>query len=609
MNLSVLILTKNEQVNIAECLKSVAFSNDVVVYDSFSNDRTLEIAKQFPNVTVVQRKFDNWATHQNWGVRNIPFKNPWVLYVDADERVPQDLAEELQRLASADSPFSAYRVRRKDYFMGTWLKRSQLYPTWIVRFFKPEKISYERLVNPIAVVDGQTGELDGHLIHFPFSKGLLPWFERHNSYSSFEAVELRKPGTERPSLRELFTNDANDRRNALKRLFYSMPMRSAIRFFYLTLVRLGVLEGRAGMRYSAMISMYEYWISIKMKERLHQWRARTDTAAGMMLMVKSPVSETANPPSINVIIPTYNEASHIAESVKNALKLGPVFVLDSFSTDGTQQMARDAGATVVEHTFENYSRQKNWGLDNLPLTGDWVFILDADERITPELALEIKAAASDPNAADGYFVNRVVIMMGRAIRHGGMLPSWNLRFFKRGKCRYEDRTVHEHMVCDGRTDYLKYPMLHIRRESISEYLAKHIRYADMESDEWIKIRLGSDRSARAHRLFRDLPRYRLYLRRDYWPSVPFKPLVRFIYMYIFRLGFLDGGPGWHLACLMASYEYMISLLYSEKRQLMKEGRLAIDPGTGRVVAQAPHVAIEGLNIPRANPGTGQAPAG
>ncbi len=280
-------------------------------------------------------------------------------------------------------------------------------------------------------------------------------------------------------------------------------------------------------------------------------------------------------PLIDVMIPTFNEAAHIRETVENALKIGRVFVLDSLSTDGTQEIARKAGAIVVEHKFENYSRQKNWGLDNLQFTGKWIFILDADERITPELSREIKKIATSDATEVGYFVNRVVIMMGREIRHGGLYPSWNLRFFRRGLCRYEDRAVHEHMVADGKTGYCKHLMLHIRRESISEYLTKHIRYADLESDEWVKMHMGEGKEARAGRLFRDILKYRLWLRRDIWPRTPMRPLIRFLYMYVWKLGFLDGKPGWHLAMLMASYEYMIGLLYDEKLVQLKEGTLKI----------------------------------
>lgn len=269
-------------------------------------------------------------------------------------------------------------------------------------------------------------------------------------------------------------------------------------------------------------------------------------------------------PSISVMIPTLNESVHIAETVANASTIGDVFVLDSCSTDGTQELASEAGATVVEHEFENYSRQKNWGLDNLPFTGDWIFILDADERITPQLRDELFRTLSDPGAAQGYYVNRVVVFMGRKILSGGLYPSWNLRCFKRGSCRYEDRAVHEHMLCDGRTEYLKELMIHIRRESISEYLAKHIKYADIESDEWIKVRLRSGTAAKASTLFPKFQGIRQWLRRDLWPRMPARPILRLVYMYFVRFGFLDGRAGLHLAFLMASYEYMITLLYKQK---------------------------------------------
>jgi glycosyltransferase involved in cell wall biosynthesis len=241
-----------------------------------------------------------------------------------------------------------------------------------------------------------------------------------------------------------------------------------------------------------------------------------------------------------------------------------VFVLDSLSTDGTQELARRAGATVVEHPFVDYSAQKNWGLDHLPFRGVWIFILDADERITPGLREDIVRKVSSRDGTNGYFINRSLLFMGRVIRHGGLYPSWNLRLFRRGKARYEDRAVHEHVVCTGKTDYMHHEMLHVRRESITHYLEKHIRYADMESDEWLKWKLGHSRNAPTRELFKDALRVRQWVRRNIWPRLPMRPLWRFIYMYFFRFGFLDGGAGWHLAELMACYQFMISLLYRDK---------------------------------------------
>ncbi|CAN5799990.1 hypothetical protein BH11PLA1_BH11PLA1_13480 [soil metagenome] len=590
---SVLVLTKNEEVNIEACLRTLDFSDDIVVLDSFSTDRTVEISKTFPNVRVVQRKFDTWSKHSNWALENIPFKHPWVYYSDADERVTPELRQEV--IAVANNPAGthvAYRLRYRNMFLGRWIRRGGLYPVWIIRLFQPDKIRYEdREVNAHPVMQGSLGDLHEHFTHFSFNKGLVPWFVKHNSYSdmeSKEAVRVIGSGEFGTRVRQLVSREPGVARRALKDLSFYLRLRFFARFFYMYFLRLAFLDGNAGLHYALMISMYEYWIEIKIRERRFSWRERTERTVGEMLgAMRGHPEHPPSSPRIDIMIPTFNEAAHIRETVLNARALGNVYVLDSFSTDGTQQLARDAGATVVEHKFENYSKQKNWGLENLPFKGEWVFILDADERITPELAAELRRVGADPKAAEGYFVNRVVIMMGRAIRHGGMLPSWNLRFFKRGSCRYEDRSVHEHMMCDGRTEYLRHLMLHIRRETISEYIAKHIRYADMESDEWIKMRVGSDQAARANRLFRDLPRYRLYLRRDYWPFVPAKPMVRFVYMYIFRLGFLDGSAGWHLACLMGCYEYMISLLYREKRHRLQEGLLTLDPASGAVRSGQP----------------------
>ncbi len=277
------------------------------------------------------------------------------------------------------------------------------------------------------------------------------------------------------------------------------------------------------------------------------------------------------PPRIEVMIITRDEAAHIADTVRNASQLGPVFVLDSFSTDGTQELARQAGATVVEHVFGSYAAQKNWGLGNLPFQAEWVIILDADERVAPALRDEILAIVASNPREDGFYVNRQPVFMGKPIRHGGLYPSWNLRLFRRGRASYEDRCVHEHMVCQGSTAYLRGHLIHIRYETISDYIAKHIRYADLESAEWVKMRLGRSSAAPEYSLFHGSLRFRQWFRRRVWPRLPCRPLGRFMHMYFFRLGFLDGRAGWRLAWLMACYEYMIGLLYREKLHVAPGG--------------------------------------
>lgn len=272
MNISILILTKNEESNIERCIESVSWSDDIVVFDSFSDDRTVERAEKL-GARVIQRKFDNWSAHQNWGVENIKFKHPWVYYTDADEICDDILREELLALDKVGDGFAAFQVRRKDFFMGRWLKRSQIYPTWITRVFRPEKIRYERLVNPVAVVDGETGSLDGHIIHYPFSHGVGHWFDRHNKYSDMEAKDLIGEVVGKFRFSELFSRDAATKRRALKTLAYRMPGRPLLMFGYLYFFRLGLLDGLPGFRYSVMRSMYEYMIDLKVAE--HRFKTKT----------------------------------------------------------------------------------------------------------------------------------------------------------------------------------------------------------------------------------------------------------------------------------------------------------------------------------------------
>lgn len=265
--ISTLILTKNEETNIAKCIRSIRWSDDIVVYDSFSDDKTVEIAKS-EGARVIQRKFDNWSAHQNWGVENIEFKHPWVFYLDADEVCDEELKNEIA--SGLDDSYSAFRVRRKDFFMGRWLKRSQIYPTWIVRLFRPEKIRYERLVNPVAVVDGETGTLNGHLIHYPFSHGVRHWFERHNNYSDFESQDLLREASEDLKVSDVLSSDQNLRRRAIKKLAYRMPCRPSLIYWYLIIVRMGFLDGKPGRAYASMRAAYEKMIDVKVMEA--RWR-------------------------------------------------------------------------------------------------------------------------------------------------------------------------------------------------------------------------------------------------------------------------------------------------------------------------------------------------
>ncbi len=267
MSISILILTKNEQKDLPECLRSVAWSDDVIVYDSYSTDETVRIA-QAAGARVVQRTFDNWAAHQNWGLRNLPFKNPWVFYIDADERMTPELVQAVRAVVQSPGEHVAFRVQRRDFFMNTWLAHVQSSPFYL-RLFRPEKMRYERLVNPVSIADGPVAPVEGYLDHFPFSKGVGHWFERHNSYSTLEArqiMENRRGKTEYSVVKAFTAKDFHERRYNQKELFYRLPLRPLVKFLVLYIGKGGFLDGRAGLRYAALQSIYEYMIVLKVRE-------------------------------------------------------------------------------------------------------------------------------------------------------------------------------------------------------------------------------------------------------------------------------------------------------------------------------------------------------
>lgn len=270
--ISVLILTKNEERDLPGALASVSWSDDVHVFDSHSTDRTQEIARA-AGAQVTERAFDNWAAHQNWGLANIRFRYPWVLYIDADERVTPELQAALLSAVADPGHHVAFRVQRRDFFEGTWLKHVQTSPFYM-RFFRPEKMHYERLVNPVSIPDGPVGDLSGFLDHFPFSKGIGHWLDRHNKYSTFEAEQIlanRKAhaasGGAPFSVLSAFTErDFHRRRYHQKELFYRLPARPLLKFLVLFIGKRGFQDGGAGLRYSILQSIYEYMIVLKTKE-------------------------------------------------------------------------------------------------------------------------------------------------------------------------------------------------------------------------------------------------------------------------------------------------------------------------------------------------------
>ena len=263
--ISVLILTLNEESSLPACLESVAWSDDIVVFDSLSADRTVEIARA-AGARVVQRQFDNYAAQRNAALIQVAYKYPWVLMVDADERWPREIHDEIRQALSHANGVALYHFLRKDMFLGRWLRRGSGYPTWAGRLVKIGKVSIQRQINEEYCTGSAKGYLKSHFLHYPFNKGVAFWIERHNRYSTMEAETLVHEVQGSLPLGAFFSSDPTQRRKALKQLAYRLPCRPLLVFCYWYFLRRGFLDGIPGFTYCRLRSMYEYMIDLKVKE-------------------------------------------------------------------------------------------------------------------------------------------------------------------------------------------------------------------------------------------------------------------------------------------------------------------------------------------------------
>lgn len=262
-----LILTRNEEQDLPGCLESISWCDDVFVFDSFSTDGTAEVARRF-GANFVQRKFDGFASQRNAALDELPFRHDWVFILDADERVTPDLAREMhEALNKVADGTSGFRLRRRDFFNGTWLKHAQISP-YTIRLVRLGKARYAWELNEKFQVNGEIEDLESYLDHFPFSKGIAHWLSKHNTYSTVEAQGIvgglwRNNASLKTAL---MAKDFDQRRIAQKAIAFRMPVRPLIKWLYMMFVRGAILDGRAGIAYANLQAMYEYWIVLKTRE-------------------------------------------------------------------------------------------------------------------------------------------------------------------------------------------------------------------------------------------------------------------------------------------------------------------------------------------------------
>ena len=276
---------------------------------------------------------------------------------------------------------------------------------------------------------------------------------------------------------------------------------------------------------------------------------------------------------ISLIIPCKNEESNLARCLKSLLWVGETFVVDSQSTDRTIEIAEEFDAQVIQFNYTGgWPKKKNWALENLPFSNEWVLILDADECLPPEAEEEIMSIVNNSgNKHSGYWINRRYFFMGKALKHA-YFPNWNLRLFKHKLGRYEkitdlvtdsgDHEIHEHVVVQGSTGRLKSIMDHHAFPTIESFVEKHNRYSNWEAI------VENEKKEKADSIQHDGVKLKRKFRMVF-RKLPFRPTIRFLYVYIWQKGFLDGWAGYVFARLHGQYEFLTTAKVKEKQILFE----------------------------------------
>ena len=202
------------------------------------------------------------------------------------------------------------------------------------------------------------------------------------------------------------------------------------------------------------------------------------------------MAETPTRSRITALIPTFNEEANLPDCLASVAWADEVFVVDSFSRDATPEIARRAGARLAQHEYVNSATQKNWAIPQA--THGWVLVVDADERVTPELRAEIErvlaADAAGNDVSDGYRISRLNHFLGRRVRYCGWQNDSCLRLFRRDKGRYQDREVHADVIIEGgKTGWLKGKLLHNTFANFEQYMKKHDRYTTWAAGDRARV--------------------------------------------------------------------------------------------------------------------------
>ncbi len=492
---SAVIITKNEEENIADCLESVSWAGEIILVDDNSTDKTREIAKKYTDKIFI-RKMENEGRHRNRAYAQA--SNDWILSVDADERVTPELAQEITELLKGRPEYKAYAIPRRNCIGDHWLKYGGEYPAPQTRLFLKDEFRYEEAeVHPRALMEGDTGYLKGDLIHYSH-RDIEDYVRSLEGHTTLEAKKWHSSGREMSLGRAVW--------RAFDRCFYRRLLRKK-----------AYKDGVYGIVVAVFSGMYQilsyakYWAKKNNLEGLNE--------------KGHPAREDKLPPEgrkkLSVVIIAKNEEDKIRNCLESIKWVDEVVIVDGFSTDKTVEICEEYGAKVIQHRFEgDFGLERNIGNENS--SGDWILQLDADEVVTQGFKDKMAEILKDGDEFASYKFLRKNSFFGHFMMRGGWYH-YSHHLFKKGFAHYDGK-VHHQLIVNGKTGLLKADVEHYPFQTFSQLISRHNRYTTLEAKEIFDLR---GRISEKEVLY----------------NIKVKPLKLFWKFYVKKKGFTEGTHG------------------------------------------------------------------
>ncbi len=523
--LSAVIITKNEQDRLRECLESVKWADEIIVVDDYSTDKTIEIAKEYTD-KVFQRKMEIEGAHRNYAYSLAT--QDWVLSIDADERVTEELKNEIIKIVTEGSKCNGFAIPRRNYIGDYWIKYGGWYPSRQLRLFKKGVFKYEEVeVHPRAFMQDPRADLKSDLLHYSY-RDISDFVKKMDKQTTLEARKWIKDKRKMPVLKALH--------RMVDRFLRAYNKKKGHKDGVLGYI-LAVFGG-----FYQILSYAKYWEKMGTAAILPPAKQAGKTCGCTHFPDNNKNGGCPDFPhlkKLSVVIPTKNCEDDIGKCLESVKWADEIVIVDGYSEDNTPEICSKYTNKIILHKHQgDYygvgEEERNIGTDNA--SGDWILQLDSDEIVTDRLKKDIEKILSnqkEPYAA--YKFRRKNFFLGHFMRWGGWFH-YSLHFFRRGKARYEGN-IHEALIVNGKIGKINGAVEHYPFKSIEQFIQRHNSYSTREAQMLLKKRGALDEKEIVY-------------------NIKVKPKKLFWKFYIKKKGFLEGKYGLIFSILFAWVHFL-----------------------------------------------------